>query len=255
MPRVVDRLHERKSPGLREIRCDACVRVVAAHPARRAMVAVEMKIGILGSGLMGAKLGAIWARAGHEVAFSYSRDPRKLEQLANDAGTRARAATPRDAVADADAVLVAVNWPQLDDVLAQAGDLAGKVVVTCALPMVNEQLAHAHTWSGAEELAQRLATSHVVAAFGTVPSECLFGVYEARDSSPRPSLIYYGDDAAAKHVATQLIADAGFDPIDLGPLRTARYAEPFTLLVGQLAYDGPNGPAVAYRFEWLEQRR
>jgi predicted dinucleotide-binding enzyme len=214
-----------------------------------------MKIGILGSGLMGAKLGTIWARAGHDVAFSYARDPRKLEQLARAAGASARAATPREAVAHADAVLVAVNWPHLDDVLAQAGDLAGKVIVTCALPMVDEQLAFAHTWSGAEELAKRLATSHVVAAFGTVPSECLFGVYDARHATPKPSLIYYGDDAKAKPVATRLIADAGFDPIDLGPLRTARYAEPFTLLVGQLAYDGPNGPHVAYRFEWFEQRR
>jgi 8-hydroxy-5-deazaflavin:NADPH oxidoreductase len=164
-----------------------------------------MKIGILGSGLMGAKLGAIWARAGHEIAFSYARDPRKLEQLARDAGTHARAVTPRDAVAHADAVLVAVNWPQLDDVLAQAGELAGKVIITCALPMVNEELAFAHTWSGAEELAKRLATSHVVAAFGTVPSECLFGVFE---SQQRPHLIYYGDDANAKPIATQLIADA-----------------------------------------------
>ncbi|HEY1551052.1 MAG TPA: NAD(P)-binding domain-containing protein, partial [Kofleriaceae bacterium] len=121
-----------------------------------------MKLGILGSGLMGAKLGTIWARAGHEIAFSYSRDPHRLEQLAREAGPHARAATPREAVAHADAVLVAVNWPQLDDALAQAGDLAGKVIVSCALPMVNEQLAFAHTWSGAEELAKRLATSHVV---------------------------------------------------------------------------------------------
>jgi 8-hydroxy-5-deazaflavin:NADPH oxidoreductase len=214
-----------------------------------------MNIAVLGSGLMGAKLGTIWARAGHEIAFSYARDPHKLEQLARDAGDHARAATPRDAVAHADAVLVAVNWPQLDDVLAQAGDLAGKVIVTCALPMIDEQLALAHTWSGAEELAKRLATSHVVAAFGTVPSECLFGVYAARHATRKPSLIYYGDDAKAKRVATQLIADVGFEPIDLGPLRTARYAEPFTLLVGQLAYDGPNGPGVAYRFEWFAQRR
>jgi 8-hydroxy-5-deazaflavin:NADPH oxidoreductase len=214
-----------------------------------------MKIGILGSGLMGAKLGTIWARAGHEIAFSYARDPRKLDQLARDAGNGARAATPREAAEHADAVLVAVNWPQLDDVLAQAGELAGKVVVTCALPMVNEQLAFAHTWSGAEELAKRLAKSYVVAAFGTVPSECLFGVYDSRGAPPRPSLVYYGDDATAKQLAKQLIAEVGFEPIDLGPLRIARYAEPFTLLVGQLAYDGPNGPAVAYRFEWFAQRR
>jgi 8-hydroxy-5-deazaflavin:NADPH oxidoreductase len=210
-----------------------------------------MKLGILGSGLMGGKLGTIWARAGHDVVFSYARDRHKLDRLARDAGDRARAGTPREAAEHADAVLVAVNWPQLDDVLARAGELDGKIVLTCSLPMVDGNLAFAQTWSGAEELAKRLATSHVVSAFGTVPSECLFGVFAARDK-PRPSLIYCGDHAGAKHVASQLIADTGFDPIDLGALRSARYAEPFTLLIGQLAYEGPRGPELAYRFEWFK---
>jgi NADP oxidoreductase coenzyme F420-dependent len=51
----------------------------------------EMRIGILGSGLMGSKLGTILARAGHDVAFSYSRSQRKLQRLAGEAGARARA--------------------------------------------------------------------------------------------------------------------------------------------------------------------
>ena len=37
-----------------------------------------MRIGILGSGLMGGKLGTIFARAGHEVVFSYARKDSKL---------------------------------------------------------------------------------------------------------------------------------------------------------------------------------
>lgn len=198
---------------------------------------------------MGGKLGTIWVRAGHEVVFSYARDENKLQRLAHDAGHPARAGTPREAVSHADAVLLAVNWPQLDDVLEQAGDLAGKVVVTCSLPMVDEQLVFAHTTSGAEQLAKRLPKAHVVGAFNTVPSECLFDVYDARDKPNRPSLIYYGDHAHGKQVAAQLIRDAGFDPIDAGPLRIARYGEPFTLLVGQLAYESAGGPSLAYRFE------
>jgi hypothetical protein len=50
-----------------------------------------MQIGILGSGLMGGKLGTIFARAGHDVVFSYARSPEKLERLARDAGGKARA--------------------------------------------------------------------------------------------------------------------------------------------------------------------
>jgi 8-hydroxy-5-deazaflavin:NADPH oxidoreductase len=67
----------------------------------------------------------------------------------------------------------------------------------------------------------------------------------------KPSLVYCGDDAKAKAVAAQLIHDVGFDPIDAGPLRMARYTEPFSLLVAQLAYEGDKGPEVAYRFEWF----
>jgi len=56
-----------------------------------------MKIGILGSGLMGAKLGTIFARAGHEVVFSYARKKQKLERLARDAGkTAQRSGDTRD---------------------------------------------------------------------------------------------------------------------------------------------------------------
>src|SRR4051812_16368206 len=94
-----------------------------------------MRIGILGSGLMGGKLGTIFARAGHDVVFSYSHSDRKLKRLAREAGERASAGTPREAAADADALLLAVHWSRLNDVLKQAGDVTGKVIVTCSLPM------------------------------------------------------------------------------------------------------------------------
>src|SRR5438874_12235855 len=100
-----------------------------------------MHIGILGSGLMGAKLGTIWARAGHEVVFSYARSGQKLKTLARGAGGKARAGSPREAAQEADAVLLAVHWSRTEDVLNQAGDLSGKVVVTCSLPMNEDNTA------------------------------------------------------------------------------------------------------------------
>ena len=210
-----------------------------------------MRIGILGSGLMGGKLGTIFARAGHEVVFSYARNRKKLEGLARDAGESARAGTPGEAASAADALLLAVHWSRVDDVLKQAGDVGGKVIVTCSLPMNADDsgLVVGLTSSGAEELAGRVPRAQVVSAFGTVPSEVLFGVYEARRKPNRPSLVYCGDHEGAKGVAATLIRDAGFDPVDAGPLRIARYLEPFTLLIGQLAYEGHEGPELAYRFE------
>src|ERR1700724_2507227 len=94
-----------------------------------------MKVGILGSGLMGGKLGVLFTRAGHHVVFSYARSEQKLKRLAREAKGTARAGTPADAVRDADAVLLAVHWLRIDDVLKQTGDLSGKVIVSCSLPM------------------------------------------------------------------------------------------------------------------------
>jgi 8-hydroxy-5-deazaflavin:NADPH oxidoreductase len=117
----------------------------------------------------------------------------------------------------------------------------------------NTELVVAHTSSGAEELAKMIPKARVVAAFNTVPSEVLFGVYEAKRKASRPSLVYCGDDQRAKELAAALIRDVGFDPVDAGPLRIARYTEPFALLVAQLAYEGKGGPELAYRFEWLRK--
>lgn len=215
-----------------------------------------MRVGVLGSGLMGGTLGTIFARAGHEVVFSYARSERKLRTLARNAKGRATHGTPREAAQEADAVLLAVHWSRVQDVLKRAGDLAGKVVVSCSLPM-NERdtaLVLGHTTSGAESLQRKIPKAHVVAAFNTVPSEVLFGVYEARRRSRRPSLVHCGDRAAGKRIAAELIRDAGFEPVDAGPLRIARYIEPFALLVAELAYGGAGGPELAYRFERFGQR-
>ncbi|HXM61494.1 MAG TPA: NAD(P)-binding domain-containing protein [Terriglobales bacterium] len=210
-----------------------------------------MRIGILGSGLMGGTLGTIFARAGHDVMFSYARNNDKLNKLARDAQGNARSGTPAEAALEADAILLAVHWSRVDDALKQAGDLSGKAIVTCSLPMDegNTKLIIGTTTSGAEELARKVPRAYVVCAFNTVPSEVLFDVYEARSKKPRSSLVYCGDDRSAKDLASALIEDVGFDPVDAGPLRIARYTEPFALLIGQLAYEGEGGPELAYRFE------
>jgi 8-hydroxy-5-deazaflavin:NADPH oxidoreductase len=216
-----------------------------------------MRIGILGSGLMGGKLGTIFARAGHDVVFSYSHDERKLERLARDAGHGARAGTPAEATESADILLLAVHWSRVGDVLAKAGDVSGTVIVSCSLPMNKDdtKLVVGQTSSGAEQLQKKVRKAHVVSAFSTVPSEVLFSVFNARASKKRPNLVYCGDDTRAKKTVARLIRDVGFDPVDAGKLEIARYTEPFTLLMAQLAYEGPRGPALAYRLDWRRERR
>lgn len=210
-----------------------------------------MRIGILGSGLMGGKLGTLFARAGHDVVFSYSRDQSKLVLLARGAGGNARAGTPGEAAQNADVVLLAVHWNRMDDVLAQAGSLSGKIVVSCSLPMNADdtELVVGHTSSGAEETARKVSGARVVSAFGSVPSEVMFDVFNRREGDHFPHLLYCGDDDDAKATAAQLIRDIGFEPADVGTLKSARFIEPFTMLVAKLAYEGDGGPELAYRFE------
>jgi 8-hydroxy-5-deazaflavin:NADPH oxidoreductase len=66
--------------------------------------------------------------------------------------------------------------------------------------------------------------------------------------------MYSSDDRKAKNVAATLIRDVGFDPVDVGPLRTARYTEPFSLVIARLAYEGRGGPELAYRVERFGER-
>jgi 8-hydroxy-5-deazaflavin:NADPH oxidoreductase len=210
-----------------------------------------MRIGILGAGLMGGKLGTIFARAGHDVTFSYARSREKLNQLAREARGKARAGTPGEAAEASDVLLLAVHWSRVEDVLKQAGDLAGKTLVSCSLPMNADDtaLVVAHTSSGAEQLAKMVPKARVVSAFNTVPSEVLFGVYQARRKATPPGLVYCGNEKRAKTTVAGLIRETGFDPVDAGPLESARYTEPFALLVARLAYEGTGGPELAYRFE------
>jgi predicted dinucleotide-binding enzyme len=209
-----------------------------------------MKIGILGSGLMGGKLGVLFARAGHDVAFSYARHRDKLDDLARRAGAGARAGSVAEAVDGADVVLLAVHWSNIDDVLSRAGDLEKKTIVTCCVPLnaSNSELVVGLKDSGAEQLARKVPEARVAAAFQTTPSDVFSEVFEARQSKPRPSCVYCGDDKKARAVAAKLIADVGFEPVDAGPLRIARYTEPFAMLTAQLAYGTGDGPDWAYRF-------
>jgi 8-hydroxy-5-deazaflavin:NADPH oxidoreductase len=215
-----------------------------------------MRIGILGSGLMGGKLGTIFARAGHRVVFSYSQSDNKLKRLAKEAGKNASAGTPAVAAHEADALLLAVHWSRVDDVLKQAGDLSGKLIVSCSLPMnkSDTELVVAHKSSGAEQLARKVRKANVVSAFNTVPSEVLFSVFASRRKGRRPNLIYCGDDTRAKGVVARLIRDVGFEGVDAGPLYLARYMEPCAMLIAQLAYEGERGPALAYQLRWFKER-
>ena len=93
-----------------------------------------MNIGIIGSGNVGSTLGEMWAKAGHQVMFSFSRDPERLRALADKIGTNATSGSPAEAANFADVILFAPNFWSAETAIAQAGSLAGKIVIDTTNP-------------------------------------------------------------------------------------------------------------------------
>jgi 8-hydroxy-5-deazaflavin:NADPH oxidoreductase len=188
-----------------------------------------MKIGIIGAGNMGAGLGKLWAKAGHQVIFSYSRDENKLHELATLTGSTAKAGTIQDAAAQ-DVILLAVWLPVLEEVIHAVGSLDGKIIITCVSgiqPDFTGQtigLATDLKISVAETIQKLVPNAKVVEAFNTTFAEII-----ASDSrqfgADFPSVFYCGDDVEAKQIVANLIEDCGYEAVDAGNLLVARTLE------------------------------
>ena len=168
-----------------------------------------MRIGIVGAGRIGGNAGRLFAGAGHEVMFSGSRDPAKLEQVAAEAGG-ARTGSPREAVEFANLLMFSVPWRAIDDVLAQTGSLDGKVVIDTT----NQYGADG--WEqlplpAAEFNAQRMPGARLVKSFNTLTAG-----FQGEATGRGVAMFLAGEDADAKQVVAGLIRDIGFEPVDVG---------------------------------------
>lgn len=204
-----------------------------------------MKIAVLGAGNMGRGLGRIWAGKGHAVIFSFSRNMDRLRELAASM-PNAEAASPAEAVAQSDIVLFSVRWTNAEEAIRAAGSLEGKVLIDCTNPLKPDLsgLAVGHTTSAAEEIAAMAPGVRVVKAFNTVFAE----TYHSRSrlfGSRLLSMFFCGDNADAKGAVEKLIRDAGFNPLDVGPLKIARYLEPLAMFMIHLGYVQGMGTNIA----------
>jgi predicted dinucleotide-binding enzyme len=194
-----------------------------------------MKIGIIGVGNMGSALGNLFAKHGHEVMFSFSRDPQTIEQAATNAGSNARTGTPEQAARFGEVVLLAVGWGSVNAALSAAGSLDGKTLISCVNPLTPDftSLVLGTTTSGAEEIAKLVPNAHVVEAFLNVFAGILHSG-TMKFGADVPSVFYCGDDASAKSTVATLISEIGLEAVDAGPLKNARFVEPTAMLVLQL---------------------
>jgi predicted dinucleotide-binding enzyme len=204
-----------------------------------------MNLGIIGSGNVGGTLGTRWAQAGHQVTFASRKpDSKEMRDLVADAGPTARAAGVKDA-AKAEVIVLATPWPATEEIVRSAGDLSGKVVIDVTNPLLTlDGLALGTTTSGGEQVAQWAGGASVVKAFNTVGNNIMA---DSNFGEDRLTLLYCGDDAAAKKTVHTLAAELGFDPIDAGPLSQARLLEPMALLWISLAIKQGLGREFAFQ--------
>lgn len=195
-----------------------------------------MKIGIIGAGNMGSGLGKFWAQNGHQLMFSYSRDPAKLEKIAQSIGDNATVGTPAEAAQFGDVVLLSVPYGAIGDALQAAGSLDGKILFSCVNALLPDMsgLAVGTATSAAEEIAKLAPGARVVEALPLF-AEVLNSPSQRFDDLTA-TIFYTGDDAEAKQIVADLLSEIDVDVVDAGSLKNSRYVEPAMFLLVQLAY-------------------
>jgi predicted dinucleotide-binding enzyme len=208
-----------------------------------------MKIAIVGPGKLGTALARLWTKRQHQVYLTYSRDPAKLETVARALGQNAHPiADLKDAVSRADVVVLATKWAVVPEVIAQAGSLAGKLVLDCTNTMSPRK-----TPDGAPELrscAEVLAELAPGASVVKTLNQAFVEVLNAESrlfEGKQPTMFLAGDDQQAKERAAQLVAETGFQPVDAGPLENARLLEAYAVLVIRLGHTLGLGTNIAMR--------
>jgi len=204
-----------------------------------------MNIGIIGSGNIGSGLGKIWVQKSHKVIFSFSRNQEKLKTLAVT-GQNSSSGSPAEAVQHSEVLLLSVRWENVVEALKAAGPLKDKILIDCTNPLKPglSELAIGHATSAAEEIAKMAPGAKVVKAFNSVFAD----IYHSESrlfGSRMPTMFYCGDDDGAKTTVARLIRETGFEPIDAGPLKSARYLEPLAMLMIQLGYGQGMGTNIA----------
>ncbi|MCW2828269.1 MAG: oxidoreductase coenzyme F420-dependent [Marmoricola sp.] len=177
-------------------------------------------IGLIGSGHIGSTLARLAVAAGHDVVLSNSRGPETLTDLVDELGPQARAATPAEAAAAGDVVVVTIPLKAYREVPVEP--LRGKVVIDTNnyYPQRDGQLAELDDESTtvSELLQAHLPESRVVKALNNIYFGHLGTLQRPHGDPERSVLAIAGDDAEAKQAVTDLLDDLGYDAYDVGPL-------------------------------------
>lgn len=177
-------------------------------------------IGLIGAGHIGSQLARLAVKHGYDVVLSNSRGPQTLADLVAELGSHARAATPAEAAAAGDIVVVTVPLKSVDQV--PVAPLEGKIVIDTNnyYPQRDGHIAELdnETITTSELLQRHLPRSKVVKAFNHIYAAELTTHPQPAGSKNRRALAIAGNDADAKAAVARLIDQFGFDVVDIGPL-------------------------------------
>jgi len=182
-----------------------------------------MKIGIVGAGKIGGALARHWGAAGHELMIS-SRHPEELQALAKEIGPNVKVGTPQEAAAFGDVVMLTVPYgaePQVGRDLAK--ELKGKIVLDAGNPYPSRDgdMAVKDRARGTGAAAKEYFPGvRIVRAFNSINASPL--LEDAFHKPEKLGIPIASDDAEALKIASQLVSDAGFDPVVVGDLSRAR---------------------------------
>jgi predicted dinucleotide-binding enzyme len=187
-------------------------------------------LGLIGSGNIGGTLARLAIGAGLDVVLSNSRAPQTLADLVDELGPRARAATPAEAAAAGDWVVVTIPVGAIGTVPREPLD--GKTVIDTGnyfaprdgtIPELEAQ-----ELTDSELLQRHLAQAHVVKAFNNIHYPHLRALPRAVDAEHRTALPIAGNDPGAKRQAAVLLSLLGYDSVDMGPLTESWRSQPGT---------------------------
>jgi predicted dinucleotide-binding enzyme len=188
-------------------------------------------VAVIGTGRVGAALGPQFAKLGHRVVYG-SRDPGsdRVKALVAKTGADAKADSPPRAAAGAQIIVLAVPWKATEDTVKALGDLSGKTLIDATNPLKfgpGPQIGMAVETSGGELIQGWAPQAKVVKAFNAVG----YSIMADPTSAGGPVTIpLAGDDAAAKKRVADLVEHMGFETVDVGTIRNARYLEGMAIL-------------------------
>ena len=185
-----------------------------------------MRVGFIGAGGIGQALAGHVAKAGNEVLVSNSRGPESLAGVVTQLGGLTRAGTRQEA-AQADVVVLAVQWPQVPAALSGLPPWGGRILVDATNPVIDPgfRLADLNGRTSSEIVASLAPGARVVKAGNTLVRAMLAA--DPRQAGGRRVLFMSGDDATAKADVGGILEKAGFATIDLGGLASGGRLQQF----------------------------